>query len=63
MFAGIYYWFPKMTGTAAATGSASWHFWLMLIGFNLTFFPMHILGAAACPGASPCTRPTVDGGR
>ena len=38
IFAAIYYWFPKVTGRhARASGSARWHFWLFVIGFNLTF--------------------------
>ena len=46
LFAGIYYWFPKFTGGAAATsGSARSHFWLMFVGFNLTFLVQHVLGA------------------
>src|ERR687883_659355 len=46
LFAGVYYWFPKITGRLYSESLGAWHFWLMLIGFNLTFFPMHILGAA-----------------
>jgi cytochrome c oxidase subunit 1 len=44
VFAGAYYWFPKITGRLYSESLGAWHFWLMLIGFNLTFFPMHILG-------------------
>jgi len=44
LFAGIYYWFPKVSGRLYNEGLAAWHFWLMIIGFNMTFFPMHILG-------------------
>jgi heme/copper-type cytochrome/quinol oxidase subunit 1 len=44
VFAGAYYWFPKITGRLYSETLGAWHFWLMLIGFNLTFFPMHILG-------------------
>jgi heme/copper-type cytochrome/quinol oxidase subunit 1 len=44
VFAGLYYWFPKITGRLYSESLGTWHFWLMLIGFNLTFFPMHILG-------------------
>src|SRR5919197_3744282 len=44
LFAGAYYWFPKVTGRLYHEGLARWHFWLTFIGFNLTFFPMHILG-------------------
>jgi cytochrome c oxidase subunit 1 len=44
VFAGIYYWFPKVTGRLYNEKLAQWHFWLMIIGFNMTFFPMHFLG-------------------
>jgi cytochrome c oxidase subunit I len=44
VFSGAYYWFPKVTGRLYSESLGMWHFWLMLIGFNLTFFPMHILG-------------------
>src|SRR5438105_1314939 len=44
VFSGAYYWFPKITGRLYSESLGAWHFWLMLIGFNLTFFPMHILG-------------------
>lgn len=44
LFSGIYYWWPKMTGRMLNERLGKLHFWLMLIGFNLTFGPMHILG-------------------
>src|SRR5438477_7798915 len=44
VFAGSYYWFPKMTGRLYNESLGAGHFCLMIIGFNLTFFPMHILG-------------------
>jgi cytochrome c oxidase subunit 1 len=44
LFAGAYYWFPKVTGRMLSERWGKLHFWLMLIGFNLTFGPMHILG-------------------
>ncbi|MDQ6670812.1 MAG: cbb3-type cytochrome c oxidase subunit I, partial [Chloroflexota bacterium] len=44
LFAGTYYWFPKITGRLYSESLGACHFWLMLVGFNLTFFPMHILG-------------------
>src|SRR5260370_8503006 len=44
LFPGTYFLFPKITGRLYTPSLAAWHFWLMLIGFNLTFFPMHILG-------------------
>ena len=41
---GIYYWFPKMSGRMMNEKLGKMNFWLMLIGFNVTFFPMHLLG-------------------
>jgi cytochrome c oxidase subunit 1 len=49
VFAGIYYWFPKMTGRMLGEGLGKVQFVLMFIGFNLTFFPMHQLGLAGMP--------------
>jgi cytochrome c oxidase subunit I len=49
MFAGIYYWFPKMTGRMLDEGLGKIHFVLMFVGFNLTFFPMHMLGIQGMP--------------
>ncbi len=49
LFGAIYYWFPKITGRMASERLAAWHFWLFFIGFNLTFFPMHILGLRGMP--------------
>jgi cytochrome c oxidase subunit I len=47
--AGAYYWWPKMFGRLLNETLGKVHFWLMLIGFNLTFFPMHILGLNGMP--------------
>ena len=44
LFAGLYYWFPKLTGRMMGEGLGKTHFWLMFIGMNLTFGPMHWLG-------------------
>ena len=44
LFAGMYYWFPKLTGKVMSEKLGKLHFWMMLIGFNLTFAPMHWLG-------------------
>ncbi|MGA8184468.1 MAG: cytochrome c oxidase subunit I [Terriglobia bacterium] len=44
IFAGLYYWFPKMSGRMLDEKLGKWHFWTMLIGFNMTFFVMHLLG-------------------
>ena len=44
LFSGLYYWFPKLTGRMMNEGLGKTHFWIQLIGFNLTFAPMHWLG-------------------
>ena len=49
IFAASYYWFPKVTGRMANERLARWHFWLMVIGFNGTFGPLHFLGAMGMP--------------
>src|SRR6266498_1431597 len=49
IMAGMYYWFPKITGRMLSRRLGLWHFWLQLAGFNLTFFPMHVLGLRGMP--------------
>ena len=49
IFAAIYYWLPKWTGYYYNETLGKWHFWLTIIGINLTFFPMHFLGLAGMP--------------
>src|SRR5919205_2160796 len=49
LFAGIYYYFPKITGRLLDERLGKWHFWLTFIGMNLTFFPMHIVGLNGMP--------------
>jgi len=49
LFAGAYYWFPKFTGRMLHERLGQLHFWAMLIGFNLTFQPMMILGLLGMP--------------
>lgn len=53
IFAGFYYWFPKMTGLSYSDELARIHFWLTFVGVNLTFFPMHFLGIAGMPRRIP----------
>jgi len=47
--AGAYYWWPKMFGRLLDDGLGKLHFWLMFIGFNVTFFPMHLVGLNGMP--------------
>ncbi len=49
LFAGVYYWFPKLTGRMMGEGLGKLHFWLTLLSFNLTFGPMHLLGLQGQP--------------
>jgi cytochrome c oxidase subunit 1 len=49
IFAGWYYWFPKMTGYTYSENLGQLHFWLMFIGVNVAFFPQHFLGLAGMP--------------
>jgi cytochrome c oxidase subunit 1/cytochrome c oxidase subunit I+III len=49
VFAGLYYWLPKMTGRMMNERLGKWSFWVMFVGFNLGFFPMHIVGLMGMP--------------
>ena len=49
VFGGIQFWFPKMFGRVMSDTVGKWHFFLTFIGFNGTFFPMHLLGVAGMP--------------
>lgn len=49
IFGGFYYWFPKVTGRLLDEKLGQWNFWTTLIGFNLTFGPMHIVGLDGMP--------------
>jgi cytochrome c oxidase subunit 1 len=49
LFAGMYYWWPKMTGRLLSEPLGLVHFWLTFIGMNLTFFPMHLIGLLGMP--------------
>ncbi|HEX5901789.1 MAG TPA: cytochrome c oxidase subunit I [Actinomycetota bacterium] len=49
LFGGMYYWWPKVFGRMLSEGTGKVVFWMMLIGFNLTFGPMHVLGLQGMP--------------
>ena len=49
IFAGWYYWFPKMTGKMYREWMGQLHFWIMFAGVNLIFFPQHFLGLQGMP--------------
>ncbi len=49
IFAGIYYWFPKITGRKLNETLGEWHFWTVFVGFNATFLVMHTLGLEGMP--------------
>ncbi|MEK7293030.1 MAG: cytochrome c oxidase subunit I [Actinomycetota bacterium] len=49
LFSGFYYWWPKIFGRMLSERIGTWNFWFMVIGLNLTFGPMHILGLQGQP--------------
>src|ERR1041385_6543273 len=49
LFGAFYYWFPKITGRLLSERLGAWVFGLLFTGFNLTFFPMHVLGLHGMP--------------
>jgi len=49
LFAGIYYWYPKATGKMFSETIGRLHFWIFMIGFNVTFIPMHFAGFLGMP--------------
>ncbi|MEZ5263491.1 MAG: cytochrome c oxidase subunit I [Acidimicrobiales bacterium] len=49
IFAGVYYWFPKFTGRLLGERLGRWNFWLLFVGVNVTFVPMHIVGLLGMP--------------
>src|SRR5215203_6154600 len=52
-FAGLYFWYPKVTGRRLSEPLAKVHFWTMFVGFNLTFWPHHLLGLRGMPRRVP----------
>ena len=53
LFAGFYYWFPKMTGRMYSEVLGQLHFWIFFIGVNVLFFPQHFLGQQGMPRRYP----------
>ncbi len=53
IIAGVYFWIPQWTGYMYNEKIGQWHFWLSMIFFNVTFFPMHFLGLAGMPRRIP----------
>src|SRR5581483_1886002 len=49
LFAGMYYWFPKVSGKMLSETLGKWHFWLFCIGFNMTFITLHFAGLLGMP--------------
>jgi cytochrome c oxidase subunit 1 len=49
IFAALFFWWPKMFGRKLREGLAAWCFWLLFIGFNVTFLPMHFMGLEGMP--------------
>lgn len=49
IFAGLYYWYPKIIGKVLDEKLGKWHFWLFIIGFQMTFLPMHFSGLQGMP--------------
>ena len=60
VFAAIYFWWPKVTGRMLSERLGTIHFWLLMIGFNTTFFVMHLLGRAGMPRRVSTYRPLGD---
>src|SRR4051812_22135802 len=49
VFGALYFWYPKFTGHMMSERLGRWSFWLMFVGFNVAFFPMHLLGLKGMP--------------
>ncbi|MEO6652468.1 MAG: cytochrome c oxidase subunit I [Ilumatobacteraceae bacterium] len=60
MFAAIYFWWPKVTGRMLSERLGTIHFWMLMVGFNMTFFVMHLLGRNGMP-RRVADYPSVDG--
>jgi heme/copper-type cytochrome/quinol oxidase subunit 1 len=60
LFAGFYYWFPKMSGRWHSEFLAHLHFWVFFVGVNMVFFPMHFLGMQGMPRRYPDYAPAFE---
>jgi cytochrome c oxidase subunit 1 len=60
MFAAIYFWWPKVTGRMLSERLGTIHFWLLVVGFNVTFFVMHLLGRDGMPRRAADYRPVAN---
>ena len=49
LLGAVYYWFPKFSGRLMSERLGRWNFWLLFVGFNVAFFPMHLLGMRGMP--------------
>jgi cytochrome c oxidase subunit 1 len=49
IFAGLFYWWPKMFGRCLDEKLGKWQFWMLFVGFNLAFFPQHLVGLEGMP--------------
>ena len=63
IFGGLYYWWPKMFGRMLDERLGKLHFWLVFIGFNLTFLPQHLLGLLGMPRRIYTYSPRTGSGR
>ncbi|MES1974222.1 MAG: cytochrome c oxidase subunit I [Pseudomonadota bacterium] len=57
LFAGFYYWFPKMSGRMYNEALGQIHYWIFFVGVNILFFPMHFLGVQGMPRRIPDYNP------
>ena len=60
LFAGFYYWFPKMSGRMHSELLSHIHFWIFFAGVNMIFFPMHFLGVQGMPRRYPDYAPAYE---
>ncbi|MEX1049247.1 MAG: cbb3-type cytochrome c oxidase subunit I, partial [Akkermansiaceae bacterium] len=59
VYAGLHYWLPKITGKLLFERLGVWSFWLTFVGFNVTFFPMHLMGLLGLPRRVYTYSPTL----